>query len=42
VNDVGFTSLSSGDYRLLPTSPYANAAVGGGAIGCSTLALPVQ
>jgi hypothetical protein len=42
VSDVGFANLSGGDYRLLSTSPYANAAVGGGAIGCSTLTLPVQ
>ena len=40
VNAVGFANPAGGDCRLLPTSPYANAAIGGGAIGCSALDLP--
>jgi len=40
VNAVGFANLAGGDCRLLSTSPYANAAIGGGAIGCSALDLP--
>ena len=35
VADVGFANLPGGDCRLLATSPYANAAVGGGPIGCT-------
>jgi hypothetical protein len=40
VNAVGFANPAGGDCRLLPTSPYVNAALGGGAIGCSALDLP--
>jgi hypothetical protein len=35
VAGVGFTNASGPDYRLLPSSPYGNAAVGGGSIGYS-------
>ena len=35
VADVGFTNASGPDYRLLPSSAYANAAVGGGPVGYS-------
>jgi len=35
VDDVGFVSIAGGDYRLSSSSPYANAATDGGAIGYS-------
>ena len=42
VSVVGFANAAGGDFRLLPTSPYANAGIGGGAIGCSARDLPDQ
>ena len=35
VTDVGFVNIAGGDYRLSGSSPYANAATDGGAIGYS-------
>jgi hypothetical protein len=35
IDDVGFVSLSGGDYRLGSSSPYVHAATDGGAIGYS-------
>jgi len=35
VDDVGFANIAGGDYRLSSSSPYANAATDGGAIGYS-------